>query len=544
MTRPRPATVARVVVAGGSGALLALSRPPFDLGPLACVALVPLFIAWRGRSVRASAGLAFLAGVVYYAILCGWIRYFGAVAIIPFSIAVAAYWAAAGATIAWLRVHRITNPWITAAVWVFADAIMSRWPFGGFSWGEVGYSFHALAPARAVASVGGVTLLTFLAVALNALVADLVAPRGGAGAYIRAQVGVGVVALIVVVATVTRAEPPVVGQLHVALVQGNTQNRDLTDAEMRAEYLPESHFALARQITDPVDLIVFPESSMNALTSNDTSADPRTDPYVHSNLVRIARQHHAWVLANATVDAPPDGHLAANLDVLFDPEGTVQGTYAKRHLVPFGESVPFRESLQHVVKALDQVPRDFQPGHTPGLFTIAGVRIATLICFESAFAYQVRPLVRDGAHVIVVSTNNRSYRRSANSDQHMAISQMRAAETGRPVVQAAISGISAVIDADGVVHDRTKLFEPTVVQATVDATSGETPYVRYGEWATLMSIGLVAIAAAIAAARTVRTRRTTSVDSGPELDPAPTESQNAGIEVAPMADERESTAPP
>jgi apolipoprotein N-acyltransferase len=541
--RPRPATVARIVAAAASGALLAASRPPIDLGPLACIALVPLFVAWRGRSWLGAAGLAFFAGVVYYAMLLSWSVYFGAIAIVPFSIACALYWGAAGALIGWLRAHRVANPWATAAVWVCADALMSRWPFGGFSWGEAGYAFHDVSPARAVASVGGVTLLTFLAVALNALLADLVAERRGIGAYLRAQVGVAVVAVVVVMATVTRAQPPVVGALHVALVQGNDQNRDLTDAELAAHYLPIHHFDLARGITDPVDLIVFPESSMNALTETGATADLRTDPYIHANLVRIARLHHAWVLANATVNAPPDGNKASNLDVLFDPTGRIVGTYAKRHLVPFGESVPYRESLQHLVKALEQVPRDFEPGHTPGLFTVAGVRIGTLICFESAFGYQVRPLVRDGAHVIVVSTNNRSYRRSANSEQHVAISQMRAAETGRPVVQAAISGITAVIDADGVVHDRTSLFEPTVVQTTVEATGGETPYVRYGEWATWMSLAIAGVGVAIALV-VARQRRRASLDSESEPENTSVEPEIDGSEVAPPADERESTTSP
>jgi apolipoprotein N-acyltransferase len=506
VTRPRPATVARIGAAAGSGALLAVSRPPFDVGPLACIALVPLFVAWRGRTPRSTAGLAFLAGAVYYSILCTWIWYFGTIAIVPFSAAVATYWAVAGAVIAWLRARRIASPWITAAVWVCADAVVARWPFGGFSWGEIGYAFHAEAVARAVASVGGVTFVTFLAVALNALVADLVCERGALGAYLRAQAGIAVIAAVAVVATVTRAEPQVVGPLHVALVQGNDQNRDLTDAEMQADYLPNSHFDLARRITTPVDLIVFPESSMN--TYDDT--DPRTDPYIAANLAATARDHHAWVLANATVAAPPNGDKLWNLDVLFDPDGVVQGTYSKRHLVPFGEQVPFRAPLQHVVSALKRVPRDFEPGPGPGLFTVAGVRIATIICFESAFGYQVRPLVRDGAQVIMLSTNNRSYQRSANSAQHVAIGQMRAAETGRPVVQAAISGITAVIDADGVVSDRTHLFERTVVQTTVEATSGETPYVRYGEWVTLLSIAAVAIAAGVA---TVRLRRARSLES-------------------------------
>src|SRR6266478_1270232 len=99
---------------------------------------------------------------------------------------------------------------------------------------------------------------------------------------------------------------------------------------------------------------------------------------------------------------------------------------------------------------------------------------------------------------------------------------MRAAETGRPVVQAAISGITAVIDADGTVDDRTHLFDRTVVETTIAATGGETPYVRYGEWVTLASIAAAAIAVALG---TVRTRRKTSLDS-----------------IATMADERESTA--
>jgi len=512
VSRPRPATVARIFAAIASGALLAVSRPPFDLGPLACIALVPLFVAWRGRGVRATAGLAFLAGVAYYGILCAWIWYFGTVAIVPFAAAVAIYWAAAGALIAFLAARGFRSPWLTAAIWVSADALVARWPFGGFSWGEVGYAFHNVAPARAVASVGGVTLVTFLAVALNALLADLFDRRRSVGGYVRAEAGIALIAAVVVLATVTRSQPVVVGPLRVALVQGNDKNRDLTDAEMEAKFLPHSHFDLARQITDPVDLIVFPESSMNTATD----ADPRTDAYVRRHLSSFARRHSAWVLANATVAAPPDGERLWNLDVLFDPYGEIQGTYMKRHLVPFGESVPFRSALEHVVgSALAQVPRDFVHGPTPGIFTIAGYRVATVICFESAFGYQIRPLVRDGAQVIVVSTNNRSYRRSANSAQHVAIGQMRAAETGRPVVQSAISGITAVIDADGVVQRRTELFERTVVQTTVEATTGETPYVRYGEWATFGSLAAVAVVLVLTGVDSVRRRRKTSLDSPP-----------------------------
>jgi apolipoprotein N-acyltransferase len=514
-----------------------LSRPPLDLGPLAAVALVPLFIVWRDRGPRASAGYAFLAGVVYYTLLCSWIWYFGAIAIVPFVAACAGYWAAAGALIGWLRTRGLSNPFLTAAVWVLADAAVARFPFGGLSWGELGYAFHNMTSARAVAGAGGVTLVTFLAVALNGFVADLIAyaprtPRRSRRVarrrgHMLAYAGLAAIVLVVVGARVTRLDPHVVKTLHIATLQGNDLNRDLTTAEEDARYLPNSHFKLADQIHDPVDLIVFPESSMDA--------DPRTDPYIHSQLAGYAREHHAWVLANATVDADPDGARALNLNVLFAPDGSIAGTYAKRHLVPFGEYVPFRKELESWISELNKVPRDFARGDRSGLFDVDGVKIGNLICFESAFGYQVRPVVHDGAEVLVVSTNNRSYRRSANSAQHLALGQMRAAETGRPVIQAAISGISAVIDADGNVHDRTHLFDRAVVETTIEATTGQTLYVRWGEWAALVCVVVVIGAVGVAL---FRRRSRSSVDSAPHdvinvadriegyelLDPEPTSS--------------------
>jgi apolipoprotein N-acyltransferase len=128
------------------------------------------------------------------------------------------------------------------------------------------------------------------------------------------------------------------------------------------------------------------------------------------------------------------------------------------------------------------------------MFRVAGHPLGSVICFESAFGPLVRDYVRDGAQLIVVSTNNRSYQRSGNTEQHLALGQMRAAETGRAVLQASVSGISAVIDPDGSVHDRTKLFESAVVTAAVPTSTGETLYVRFGDWVVLLSaLALVAV---------------------------------------------------
>ena len=127
------------------------------------------------------------------------------------------------------------------------------------------------------------------------------------------------------------------------------------------------------------------------------------------------------------------------------------------------------------------------PATSRTLFRAGGHPFESVICFESAFGPLVRDAVRDGAEVVVVSTNNRSYQRSANSEQHLALGQMRAAETGRPVLQASVSGISAVIDPDGSLHHETGLFESRIVTASVPTSTGETLYVRFGDWVVLLS---------------------------------------------------------
>jgi apolipoprotein N-acyltransferase len=276
----------------------------------------------------------------------------------------------------------------------------------------------------------------------------------------------------VAVATSTRFDPRPAGSLRFALLQGNDKNRYLTQAEIDGEYLTRSHLALAARLRGHYDLIVFPESSLNT--------DPEADPVLHRELTALSRRHGAYILANV-VDASSEPGKEFNANRLYDPRGRLVGTYAKRHLVPFGEYVPWRDSLSFIGE-LQQIPHDFTPGRRIGIETVAGHRIGSVICFESAFGPLMRANAAAGAQLIVVTTNNRSYRRSANAAQHVALSQMSAAAIGRPVLHASISGITAVIDADGVVHRTTDLFRNTVVSGRVTPTTGETPYVRWGDW--------------------------------------------------------------
>jgi apolipoprotein N-acyltransferase len=304
-------------------------------------------------------------------------------------------------------------------------------------------------------------------------------------------VGIVGIAIVAAAATVTRFEVRSTGRLRFALLQGNDKNRYLTDAELQTDYLTRSHLALARKLRGPYDIIVFPESSL--------STDPEADPALREELTRIARLHHSYVMANV-IDEQTEPGKAFNANRLYTPDGRLAGTYAKRHLVPFGEYVPWRDSLSFI-SALQQIPHDFTPGHKVGIETVAGHKIGSVICFESAFGPLMRENAADGAEAIVVTTNNRSYRRSANSAQHVALSQMSAAAIGRPVLHASISGITAVIDAEGVVHHTTDLFKNSVVTGSITTKTGDTPYVRFGDWVEWGSALIVLVSLGLALSR-------------------------------------------
>ena len=425
-------------------------------------------------------------------------------AIVPFVLANAAFTTALGGLLGAYTRRGLRSPWLVAALWVVFEGLRARFPLGGLPWAEVGMVLHDQAWGRALATWGGIPLATFVIVAVNGWLLELGiaaagrARSGSPGRALWVAAALGVIVVVVAGAAALRPTPTVTGHVTYALLQGNDQNRDLTRAEMADDYLTRAHFALADQLGGRYDLVVFPESALER--------DPERSPELRGEIVTLANRLDATVVVNARTAAPDDGLYNANL--VYDPDGTLQGQYAKRHLVPFGEYVPFRSVLERipgVAHALDQVSFDYTAGDRRQAFTAGGHRFETVICFESAFPSTTRDAARDGAELIVVSTNNRSYRRSGLSAQHVALSQMRAAETGRPVLHAAISGISAVVDADGQVLDRTELFEKTITDGRIATTTGTTPFVRLGDWVlALCLVGIVA-AAIVAQRRWVRT---------------------------------------
>ena len=243
----------------------------------------------------------------------------------------------------------------------------------------------------------------------------------------------------------------------------------------------EAHRSLG---SDPgADLVVWGEGALDPAALE----DPATVAATQAAIAAVGVPTTIGAVVN-----DPDGSQHTSV-LAFDGHGDLVDRYDKVHLVPFGEYVPFRRRLTWI-DAIGQIPVDRVPGES--LHTIAQPGIppyGTPICFENAFPSIPRTFVRDGAAFLVVPVNNASYLFTAAAAQHLQMSQMRAVETGRWVVDAGVSGISAFIDPAGVVQSRTGLFQPAILRGQVQASTAQTVYVRFGDWVPILSMVMLAM---------------------------------------------------
>lgn len=263
----------------------------------------------------------------------------------------------------------------------------------------------------------------------------------------------------------------------VSIVQGNNLNRYLTDDEIDNNYLRKSHIELAKKIKDNPDLIVFPESAFYE-DPDDTSNGLLKD------LTPIAKLSKSMMIFNSITEDDQTNYY--NTNEFYSRDMDFLGSYSKKRLVPFGEYVPFKNLLGSL-SIFDDIGSGFSPGKKD--FTING--ITSLICFESTFSSDFRRALVPQTKLMVVTTNNRSYRRSGNSKQHMAQSRLRALEYSTPVVHASVSGISAIIDKDGDVKSESKLFVNKLVQGGVDTTITRSFYSKTFDWFSYCALVVV-----------------------------------------------------
>ncbi len=505
----------RLGMAVASGGLLLLAFPPVDAGLIALIALLPLFLSLRGATGRTGFICGLAAGAAFFGGLLYWIADFGFLAWGALTALMALSWALAGWFGAWLSGATLGRVIGVPFAFLGAELLRSRWPLGGFAWGLLGTTQHDGRPLLPLARVGGVLLVGLVAAVANAALGEAAATRRwwkrGAGVAVGA-LAIGLPALLPL-----GVAGPIVGRIEVAALQimvepdtfGINRGRRAGPEDLA---ILEGFAALTEaQSDDPPDVLIWPENALDR--------DPFRNAGVMSRVTRAVRTAGVPTIVGAILDAP-DGRFTNSL-LVFDPDGVVTQRYDKQRLVPFGEYVPW-PALRRVIPALEQIPRDGAAADEAVILDVAGARIGGVICFESTFPDLVRTFVERGAQVIVVATNNASFGRSTASEEHLAQSQMRAAEQGRYVVHAGISGISAIIDPSGRILRRAEVFRRAVLRADVPLVNDRTPYGRYGDAIDLglaVAAGLTVAGSFAAAMARRRDRRETRAAGEFDWDP-------------------------
>lgn len=452
-----------------AGLLPGLSFPEMDLWWCGFVGLVPLLLIVIGAPDRREAVVrAWLGGVGYFVFVHHWLTPTVGPFILPLALFLALGWTLWGG-LAWSLLRDGQASWwavvLVPAAWVAFEFLRS-WEGLGGPWGLLGAGQWTQPWSLAPAALGGVWLVGFGLVAINVAIAGVAARR-------LSLRPLAVAVVLYAIASWLARTPEPAGSITVAGIQPGV----IHEVEPRFD---EHERLTATLAPGQVDLVVWAESSVGF--------DPEAYPAHLDRLRALAAEVEAPLLINVDARRGEDGIFKSS--VLVQPEGIVD-RYDKMRLVPFGEYVPLRPLFGWVSELTQAAEEDRRRGDELAVLDADGVAVGPLVCFESAFPDLSRELAGDGADLIVLQTATTTFQGSWAQAQHASLAAVRAVESGRPVVHAALSGVSAVFDASGerlawMGNDQTGVY---VVE--VPLAGGTTPFVRFDEWVPASSFLLL-----------------------------------------------------
>ncbi len=361
--------------------------------------------------------------------------------------------------------------WQPASYWrqalLFAALIaavdwLKGWIFTGFPWLTVGYSQSPPSPLAGFAPVVGVYGLSLIVALSGAL---LVRWRLGlAFLMVIAASGFG---LRQIAWTTPDGDP-----LSVALVQGNVPQ------EMK--FRPEAFFRtldLYRELiaANPAQLTLLPETALPVFLE-------QVPPDYIATLKQLAsRQGGDLIVGTLTGDGEHYYNSAISLG------SSPLQVYSKQHLVPYGEFIPpgfawFMAYANIPMSSFSRGPAKQAP------LAVTGRQVAVNICYEDVFGEEIIGAL-PAAGILANLSNTAWFGRSLAQPQHLQIAQLRAAETGRPMLRATNTGMTAIVNADGTLHSALAPFTTGVLKGEIRAHRGMTPYARFGNW---LALGLMA----------------------------------------------------
>ncbi len=518
-----------------SSVLLSLSLPnelfPFGLGVLGLAALVPAFLAIHRASSRIAASrLGALFGGVSTLISNYWLAFFGEFSIWTIGGTVVAYTGFNYILFGYLHflMHRESRhgrlaselydeppptfrPVLIAVAWTGYEYLKSV-GFLGYPWGLVAYPVSFLGPVAQLAEITGPWGLSFIGAYMNAAIAEVIVffpktqrftvNRPGKtipGASVHILAGAAFLAVAAFFGLVRLPAIEAERSINLLLVQ---QNVDSWHPGRFADALGRAQELTIEGMTDGdsprPEAIIWSETSLRVPYS------PGEDYYLREP---DGLPFHYFLrlldtpLVTGTAQPVPGTQDYTNSAVVIRPDGTITGSYGKQQLVPFAENIPFWDVplVQKFFRSVVGLSGTWVPGKESRVLALPlsrgrEITIGTPICFEDAFGWVPREMVRNGAEVLVNLTNNSWSRQESAQTQHFAAARLRTIELRTTLVRGTNSGLSGVIDARGTLVEELPMFVGTssVVSVPLYGESW-TLYRSWGDWFGILSVGLTMV---------------------------------------------------
>lgn len=473
-----------------AGGVAALALPPFDawyaifpafalIAALVATAQTPKEAAWRAWAAGAGwFGLAMHWIVQPFfvdASATGWMAPF---ALVLLAGGLALFWALAGWIAGRLCAPGAGRAMAFAGLVTLAEALRG-YVFSGLPWAEPGHGLIA-SQALAVSAWGGPHVLTLLLLTISSSSAALFLARGPAlsGVPLALGLAIGIVPLGGPSPTLAPDAPVV------RIVQINAPQHLKWERDMIPVFFDRG-ITLTQASPSPLgvpDLVVWPETSLPQLLGRSEQARARIAEAAGPAQVLVGGQRYA-------------GFEPRNVLALLDPSGEITQVYDKHHLVPFGEYIPLRGLADRLgLQGLaQQMSGGYRPGPGPELMDLGDVgRAFPMICYEAIFSRYIRTV--DRPDFMVQVTNDAWFGSFAMPYQHLALAQLRAAEQGLPMIRAANTGVSAMIDAHGRVVEALAMNTHGVIDVALPPALSPTLYARIGDIPALILTIFVTLA--------------------------------------------------
>lgn len=492
----------RAAIGFAAGLLSSLAMAPFNAWPLLFITL-PLMV-WL---IDGSVGRA---GGTWSAALSGWLFGFGYLLaglqwvgnaflvdadifgwLLPFVVsglpAFLALFMAAAFALARLMWTRDASRILLLAATVTACEWLRGHVFTGFPWNALGYSLSGQLALAQTASLIGLWGLTFLSVAIFASPAVLADSREDVRKpWLAPALAVVTLAAMAVFGAVRLAQQPTryVAGVKLRLMQPNLQQDVKFNYSAKAATM-QKYLALSDRATGPnasgikdVTVLIWPESAFPFFLTREGDAMAQIAALLPKGTVLITGAVRA-------PDSTPQGALprAYNSIYAIDHDGTILSVYDKLYLVPGGEFLPFQTVLEKIgLRQLTKLRGGFIPGDRRRTMELPNApRVLPLVCYEAIFPGDITTR-NDRPGWIVNLTNDGWFGKSTGPYQHLQHARLRAIEEGLPIVRAANTGISAIIDPHGRIAARLDLGVEGVLDSALPAAGSPTVYNRVGDW--------------------------------------------------------------